>query len=258
MPRIHPTALVSPSASLADHVEVGPFAIIEDGVIIGAGCKIRSQAKIRTGVVMGEHNTVDHGAVIGGDPQYLSFDPATPSGVLIGNHNTFREHVTINRSTSAGGNTVVGHHNFLMAASHLGHDTVIGDHNIIANNVMIAGHCRIGNRIFFGGGTAIHQFLHVGDFAMTQGNCGMTRDVPPYCIVHQINQLSGLNTVGLRRGGFSPEERQEIKAAYALLLNSKTSRAEALAMADKIPWGPAAAKLIEAVRHPSPKGILMR
>lgn len=185
MPKIHPTALVSSSASLADDVEVGPFAIIENEVVIGAGCKIASQAKIRKGVVMGEHNT-------------------------------------------------------------------------LANNVMIAGHCKIGNRIFFGGGTAIHQFIHVGDFAMTQGNCGMTRDVPPYCIVHQINQLSGLKTVGLKRGGFSPEERKEIKAAFALLLNSKTTRAEALATADKIACGPAAAKLIEAVRHPSPKGILTR
>ncbi|MGD1978669.1 MAG: acyl-ACP--UDP-N-acetylglucosamine O-acyltransferase [Akkermansiaceae bacterium] len=258
MPNIHPSALVSPSANLADDVEVGAFAIIEDEVVIGSGCKIGSQAKIRKGVVMGENNTVDHGSVIGGDPQDLSFDPETPSGVVIGNGNTFREHVTINRSTSDNGNTIVGDDNFLMAVAHLGHDTLLGDHNVLANNVMIAGHCRIGNRTFLGGGAATHQFVHVGDFVMAQGNSGMTRDVPPYCIVHQINQLSGLNTVGLKRGGFSPEERKEIKAAYALVLNSKTTRIEALATADKISWGPAAAKLIEAVRHPSSKGILTR
>jgi UDP-N-acetylglucosamine acyltransferase len=258
MPNIHPSALVSSSARLADDVEIGPFAIVEDEVVIGSGCKIGSQTKIRKGVVMGENNTVDHGAVIGGDPQDLSFDPATSSGVIIGNGNTFREYVTISRSTSVGGNTIVGDHNFLMAVSHLGHDTVVGDHNILANNVMIAGHCRIGNRIFFGGGTAIHQFIHIGDFAMTQGNCGMTRDIPPYCIVHKINQLSGLNSVGLKRGGFSPEERKEIKAAFALVLNSKTTRADALATAEKISWGPAAKKLIEAVRNPSAKGILTR
>ena len=258
MPTIHSTALVSPNATLADDVEVGPFAIIEDEVTIGAGCKIGSQAKIRTGVVMGDNNNVDHGVVIGGDPQDLSFDPTTPSGVIIGDGNTFREYVTISRSTTATENTVVGNHNFLMAVSHLGHDTVVGDHNILANNVMIGGHCRIGNRIFFGGGTAIHQFIHIGDFAMTQGNCAMTRDIPPFCIVHKVNQLSGLNNVGLKRGGVSPEERREIKAAFALVLNSKKTRAEALETADKISWGPAAAKLIEAVRKPSSKGILTR
>ncbi len=93
---------------------------------------------------------------------------------------------------------------------------------------------------------------------MTQGNCGMTSDVPPYCFAHEINQLSGLNTVGLTRGGFSQDERREIGAAYALLLNSETTRVEALVRADEIAWEPAAAKLIEAVRHPSPKGILTR
>lgn len=258
MPQVHSHALVSSSAQLADDVEIGPFAIIEDEVVIGAGCRVASHARICRGVTMGKNNHVDHGAVIGGDPQDLSFDPATPSGVLIGDDNTFREYVTINRSTKADGHTTVGHGNFLMAVSHLGHDVVMGDGNILANNVMIAGHCRLGNRIFLGGGTAIHQFIHVGDYAMTQGNSGMTRDVPPYCIVHKINQLSGLNTIGLRRGGFSPEERKEIKLAYALLLNARCSREEALRQVEARNWGPAATKLIEAVRHPSAKGILTR
>jgi UDP-N-acetylglucosamine acyltransferase len=258
MPTIHPHALVSPSANLAEDVEVGPFAIIEEDVTLGPGCRVASQAKICAGVTMGENNRIDHGAVIGGDPQDLSFDPATSSGVLIGDGNTFREYVTINRSTKAGGRTTIGHNNFLMAVSHLGHDVVMGDGNILANNVMIAGHCRLGNRIFLGGGTAIHQFIHIGDFAMSQGNSGMTRDIPPYCLVHKINQLSGLNTTGLKRGGFSPDERREIKLAHAMLLSAKCSRQEALRQVDERTWGPAATKLIEAVRHPSSKGILTR
>ena len=258
MPQIHPTALVSPSAILADNVEVGPFAIIEDKVTIGPGCRIGSQAKISSGVSMGENNLVDHGAVIGGEPQDLSFDPATPSGVLIGNNNTFREYVTINCSTKADSHTIVGNDNFLMAVSHLAHDAIMGDHNILANNVMIAGHCQLGHHIFLGGGTAIHQFIRIGDFAMTQGNSGMTRDVPPYCLAHKINQLSGLNVVGLKRGGFTPLERKEIKLAYRMVLSPRSSRQEALKEADRLTWSAAAAKLIEAVRHPSPKGILTR
>ena len=258
MSKIHPSSIVSESAELASNVEIGPFAVVEDGVTVGAGCKIGSHAKICRGVSMGENNTVDHGAVIGGDPQDLSFDPKTESGVVIGNDNTFREYVTINRSTEAEGNTTVGDRNFLMAVSHLAHDVLVGNDNILANNVMIAGHVRVGNRVFFGGGTAIHQFIHVGDFAMTQGNCGMTRDIPPYCVVHKINQLSGLNVVGLRRGGFTREERKDIKLAYSLVLNSKFTREEALEQANEIEWSPAGAKLVEAVRSPSSKGILTR
>lgn len=258
MSKIHPQALVSPSAQLADDIEVGPFAIIEDNVSIGSGCRIASHARICSGVIMGENNTVDHGAVVGGDPQDLSFDPSTSSGVLIGDGNTFREYVTINRSTRAGSNTVVGDRNFLMAVSHLAHDVVVGDDNVLANNVMVAGHVHIGNKVFLGGGTAIHQFIRIGDFAMTQGNSGMTRDIPPYCIVHKINQLSGLNTIGLKRAGFTPDERKEIKLAYSLVLNSKSTRCEALEQADTLEWTPVAAKLIEAVRSPSSKGILTR
>lgn len=258
MPLIHPQSLVSNSAILADDVEVGPFALIEDGVTIGAGCRIGSQARICRGVAMGKNNIVDHGAVIGGAPQDLSFDSETRSGVTIGNDNTFREYVTINRSTATGGKTIVGDRNFLMAVSHLAHDVVVGNDNILANNVMIAGHVRIGDKIFFGGGSAIHQYVHVGDFAMTQGNSGMTRDVPPYCVVHKINQLSGLNVVGLRRGGFTREERKEIKLAYSLVLNSKFSREEALEEASQMDFGPVATKLVAAVRSPSSKGILTR
>ena len=258
MPNIHPQALVSPQATLADDVEVGPFAIIEGNVTIGSGCRIASQAKIFSGVIMGGNNIIEHGAVIGGLPQDLAFDPTTSSGVIIGNGNTFREYVTINRSTQAENNTIIGDRNFLMAVTHLAHDVEIGNDNVLANNVMVAGHCHLGSKIFLGGGTGIHQFIHIGDFAMTQGNSGMTRDIPPYCIVHKMNQLSGLNSIGLKRGGFRLIERQEIKLAFPIVLNSKSTRSESLEQADSLEWSPAATKLIEAVRSPSSKGILTR
>lgn len=258
MPQVHPQALVSESAQLAEDVEIGPFAIIEDHVTIGSGCQIASQAKICRGVVMGENNMIEHGAVIGGLPQDLSFDPSTKSGVLIGNGNTFREYVTINRATHPGGNTIVGDRNFIMAVTHLAHDVEIGNDNIIANNVMIAGHCHLGSQIFLGGGAGFHQFIHIGDFAMAQGNSSISKDIPPYCTAHRNNILSGLNVIALKRGGFSPSERKEIKLAYSMVLNSKFNRAEALAQADQLTWSPTAAIIIEAVRSPSNKGILTR
>ena len=207
---------------------------------------------------MGADNTVEHGSVIGGLPQDLSFDPTTESGVLIGNGNTIREYVTINSSTRPGGNTIVGDRNFIMAVTHLAHDVEIGNDNIFANNVMIAGHCHLGSQIFLGGGSGFHQFVHIGDFAMSQGNSSISKDIPPYCTAHRNNILSGLNVVGLKRGGFSPTERKEIKLAYSMVLNSKSNRTEALAQADQLTWSPTSAKIIEAVRSPSTKGILTR
>ena len=258
MPEIHPTALVSENAQLDDDVEVGPFSIIEDGVIIRFGCRINSHAKICRGVIMGKENIIEHGAVIGGAPQDLGFNLNTDSGVLIGDGNTFREYVTIHRSTRAGGSTIIGNENYLMAVAHLAHDVVIGNNNILANNTMLAGHVTLGNNTFLGGGAGVHQFTRIGDCAMIQGNAVMTRDVPPYCIVHQVNQLSGLNSVGLKRAGFSPAERKEIKLAHTILFRTKGSRAESLAEADLQTWGEAATALIEAVRTPSSKGILTR
>jgi len=258
MPTIHSTALISPDASLHDSVEVGPFAIIDDGVTLGEGCKIDAHARVCRGVTMGANNSVGHAAVIGGDPQDLSFDPTTSSGVIIGDDNTFREYVTIHRSTQPGENTIVGNENFMMGTSHLAHDVTIGNKNVFANNAMVAGHVHMGSHIFMGGGAGYHQFIHVGDYSIIQGNGGATRDVPPYCIVHGINQLSGLNAIGLKRAGFTPVQRKEIKAAYRALFLRRESRNAALAIIARQPWSDAAMILIDAVRNPSSKGILSR
>lgn len=211
---IHPTALVSSAATLAPDVEVGPCAIIEDGVQLGEGCRILAHAQILTGVVMGPRNIVDRGAVIGGDPQSLTFDRSVRSGVRIGTGNTFREHVTVHRSTRPGGETLIGDSNFLMAGCHIGHDSVLGSHNVIANAVLVAGHVTIGSRCFLGGGSVYHQFIRLGDLAMVQGNSAFSADVPPFSIGHEINLLAGLNTIGLRRAGVDSAARQELKRLY--------------------------------------------
>ncbi len=212
---IHPTAIIAPTAELAPDVDVGPYAIIEDRVIMGPGCRIAAHAQVLRDVVMGSGNVVDRGAVIGGDPQSLSFDTALPSGVRIGDGNVFREHVTVHRSATEKGATVIGGHNFFMAGCHLGHDSVAGDHNVLANHVLVAGHVTIGSRCFLGGASVFHQFIRIGDLAMVQGHSGFSKDIPPFCTGYRINRVEGLNVVGLRRAGFDSAARLELKRAWA-------------------------------------------
>lgn len=252
---IHPTALISPSARLAGDVEVGPFAIIEDGVVIGAGCRILGHAQILTGVVMGARNTVDRGAVIGGDPQSLSFDRTTRSGVRIGDDNVFREHVTVHRSTKADGATIIGHGNFLMAHCHVGHDSTLGDHNVIANAVLIAGHVVIGSRCFLGGSSVYHQFIRVGDLAMSQGNSAFSADLPPYCIGHETNLLAGLNVVGLRRAGLDSAARLELKRLYREIFNHPLGPAKSAAALLAETTSPSGRLFLEFMATPGSKGI---
>ena len=258
MPNIHPTALVSPEAQLADDVEVGPFALIDGPAVIGSGCTIGARATISGRVVMGDNNRIGTGSIIGGEPQDLSFGPTIKSGVIMGNGNKVFEYVTLHRSASEGGNTVIGNGNFLMTQCHFGHDCQVGDNNVVANAALFAGHVILGSNTVIGGAATFHQFIHVGDYALAQGMAGFSLDLPPYCIGHKRNELAGLNVIGLRRAGFSPEERKEIKSAYHALFQSDLPRKEAVALArTKIESGPAL-KLIAAVETPSQKGVLRR
>lgn len=258
MPSIHPTAVVSSEAILADDVKIGPFAVIEGPVKLAAGVEIGGHAWITGDVTVGERTKIGWGSVVGADPQDLSFDPATNSGVRIGPDNTLREYVTIHRGSKDGCFTTLGEGNFLMTGAHLAHDVVLGDRNVIANNVMLAGHVHVGNRVFLGGGSGFHQFIRIGDYVMTQGNAAISQDVPPYCVAHGQNQLAGLNVVGLRRAGFDAATRADIKAAAKLLFQSGHALSHALELAAARAWSPAAEALVRAVASPSKKGVLSR
>lgn len=255
---LHPTALVSPEAELADDVVIGPFAVIEGPVKLAAGVTIGGHAWICGDTHLGEGTTVGWGSVIGANPQDLSFDPAVRSGVRIGARNGIREYVTIHRSSKEGGHTTLGEGNYLMTGVHLGHDSQVGDGNVIANNVLFGGHVHLGSRAFLGGGSAYHQFLHIGDLAMVQGNSVVSQDVPPFCVAFGKNQLAGLNTVGLRRAGFDAAARAELKKAYGMLFGSGLPLSKALAAAAGLAWSPAAGSLLDAVAKPSRKGVISR
>lgn len=252
---VHPTAVIFPGADLAKDAAVGPYAIIESGARVGPGCIIAAHAQLLNQVILGPNCRIGSGAVLGGDPQDLRFDPLTPSGVELGAHCVVREHATIHRSAKANGFTKAGEHNFLMVGSHLGHDCVIGDHNVIANNVMLGGHVTVGNRTFLGGGAGFHQGVRVGDYCMVQGNSAISQDVPPYVMAALANEVHGLNVIGIRRAGYSPEIRSEIKRAYDLLFRGGLNLSQALEEAAKTAWGPEAARFIDFFKNASSKGV---
>ncbi len=252
---IHPTALIDPSAKIDPTTHIGPYVVIDGPAEIGAGCKIEAHAQIVGHVVVGEGTWIGRGAVIGAEPQDLSFDPATQSSVVLGKKNIIREHVTIHRGSKPGGVTRIGDENFLMVGSHLAHDVVMGDKNIVANAVLLAGHVHVGNHTFMGGGSVFHQFLRVGDYCLAQGNGTYSQDIPHYCAAMLFNQLTGLNVIGLRRQGFTADERGEIKEMFRLLFCSDMNLSQAVAQASTREWSEKARRLLDFMRGPSKKGV---
>lgn len=238
---IHPTAIVSSQAKLGADVSVGPFCVIEAGAQIGDRCEIHARASIKTGVVMGDDNTIFEGAIIGGKPQHRTVD--TAGSVVIGDRNTIRENATIHRALAVDEATIIGDDNLIMINSHIAHDCIIGDGTIIANNVLLAGHITVGDKAYLSGAAAFHQFVRVGAYAMVGGQAHVTRDIPPYLLIDgDTTQVVGLNKVGLKRNGFTAEQINELKAAYRLIYRSGYRWAEVLdALQIHHPTGPAAA-----------------
>jgi UDP-N-acetylglucosamine acyltransferase len=215
---IHPTAIVAPGARLGSGVQVGPYAVIEDNTEIGDGCLIDTHAVIRRYTRLGAGNRVHPGAVLGGLPQDLGFDPASESGVIVGDGNTFREGVTVSRATRIGEATRIGSNGYFMNNSHVGHDCVVGDHNILAANVLLGGHVQVGERVFFGGGAVVHQFCRIGSYAMIRGMAGVNKDVLPYSLVGGAPiRHYRLNTVGLRRNGIEGAGYRALNDAFRRL-----------------------------------------
>lgn len=252
---IHPTAIIDPAAEIDSTVFIGPYVVIEGPAVIGAGCRVEAQAQILGRVELGEGTTIGRAAIIGGDPQDLGFKPETESSVIIGPRNVIREQVTIHRGSKPGSATRVGEGNFIMVAAHLAHDVVLGDKNVLANACLLAGHVHVGNSSFIGGGAVFHQFIRVGDFCVVQGNGSLGMDLPHYCAAHGANQIVGLNVIGLRRQGFTPDQRAAIKAMFKHLFHSGLNLSQAIAAVKHREWAPAARRLLDFVMEPSKRGI---
>ena len=231
---IHPTAVIHPKAKLDPTVQVAPHAVIDEGVELGPNCVVGPNVYLTGLTKIGAGNVFHAGAVIGDAPQDLKYKNE-PTGLRIGDNNVFREHVTIHRSNKTAEDTVVGSRNFFMQHSHVAHNCLIGDDTIIASGALLAGHVAVQDRAFISGNCLIHQFCRVGALAMMQGGAAISMDLPPFCIAAygRGNGMCGLNVVGLRRAGFSSEQRVELKKVYHLLFRNGENLRDALAEAKK-------------------------
>jgi UDP-N-acetylglucosamine acyltransferase len=214
--RIHPTAIISSEAELADDVQVGPYVVIEGPVRIGPGCVLRPHVHLCGPLSMGRDNSVYTGAVLGERPQHLHYKDE-PTRLEIGDGNVFREHVTVHRGTSHSWTTVIGNHNFLMANCHVAHDCRIGNRCILANGALVAGHCVVEDNAFLSGNCAIHQFARVGRLALLSGCSISAKDIPPFATQQGINCITGVNVVGMHRAGMTHEQIDAIRRAYHIM-----------------------------------------
>lgn len=228
---IHPTAIVHPDAQIGPHVSIGPYVVIGPRVHIGEGSEIMDHVSIAGETYLGACNRVFPFASVGQDPQDKKYQGETPSRLEMGDHNVVREYVTLNRGTAQGGGvTRIGSHNLFMAYCHVAHDCEVGDHTIFANCATLGGHVHIGDAVYLGGFTAVHQFCTIGRNTMTGGHTMIAQDVPPYVIASGNRaRLYGINRIGLERSGFPPEEIQALQQAYKRFFRGKVGAEEALA-----------------------------
>lgn len=230
---IHPTAVIDPATRIHETVTIGPYSVIEEGVELGPYAKIGPYVQVCSGVTTGERCEIHAHCVIGGLPQALNFDATTQSGVRIGDDVIIREGSTINRSTKAGAVTEIGEGSFLMATTHVAHDCIVGKRVVMAHGSGLAGHVVVGDDTFIGGAAIFHQFCRVGHGAIIGGGARTSRDVPPYVMTAERDELIGLNLVGLKRRGHSREAIKALKLAFREVCgkpgNMKQRAAERLA-----------------------------
>ena len=230
---IHPTAIVHPEARIAEGVQIGPFCVIGEHVTIGGGTWIGPHVVIEGRTEIGSDNRIFQFASVGAIPQDLKFH-GEETTLRIGDRNTIREFVTVHLGTqSGGGRTIIGNDNLFMAYAHVAHDCLVGDHVILANGATLAGHVSVDDFAILGGLSAVHQFTRVGRHVMISGGAMVTQDVPPFTIAQGDRAKPiGINTVGLKRRGFSEETLTVIKQAYKIVFRSGLRLEEALTRID--------------------------
>ncbi len=232
--KIHPTAIIAPTARLGEGVEVGPYAIIGPDVSLGKNTVIGPHAVIDERTEIGEDCRIFQFCSIGAPPQDLKYKDE-PTRVVIGNHNTIREFVTIHRSTTADiGVTIVGNHNLIMAYCHIAHNCKLGDHIIMSNVATLAGHIHVEDYAIISGLTGVHQFTRIGAHSFIGGASGVARDVPPYTLANGNHaKLFGLNIIGLQRRNFPENTIKALKDAYRIVFRSDLLLETALEKAQK-------------------------
>ncbi len=257
MAKIHPTAIIDPSAQLADDAEVGPYCIIEEDVVIGAGTRLIAQCHIGAHTTLGSGNTVYPFASLGTDPEDYSYKNEV-SYTRIGSNNRFREGVTVNRGTMPGSTTVIGDGCFMMANTHVSHNCTIGNAVVMVPYSGVAGHCTVGNNCLISGLSGMHQFCRMGRLAVLSGGSQISMDLAPFMIGDGRNGgVRGFNIVGMRRNGFTPETIRAVKDLYDIFfrhgLNMKNAIEKAEAEVEKFPE---VIEFLDFIKTPSKRGIL--
>lgn len=255
---IHASAVVAPTAELADNVIIGPCAVIEDHVVIGEGTRVDAFASVKRYTRLGRNNHIHSYASVGGEPQDLKFH-GEESWLEIGDNNTIREYATLNRGTEGGGGlTRIGNNNLLMAYTHVAHDCFMEDNIVMSNGATLAGHVHLADNVILGGLSAVHQFTRVGKNAFLGAMSGISQDLPPYmlCVGNRDGGVHGPNLVGLRRIRASSETISAIKQAFRTIWQGELPRQEALAaLENEFSNIPEVIELVEFIRS-AERGIM--
>ena len=251
-----PLAYIHPAAKIDPSVVIDPFVTIEENVEIGEGTRIGSNVTIMSGARIGKNCRIFPGAVVSAVPQDLKFR-GEDTAAIIGDNTTLRECVTINRGTAARGRTVVGSNCLIMAYCHVAHDCVVGDNVVMSNATQLAGEVQVDNFAVIGGGALVHQFCHIGPHVMLQGGALVNKDIPPYVkAAREPISFAGVNSIGLRRRGFSSDTIREIQEIYRYLYLSGLNNSDAVERIEaELPATPERDEIILFVRN-SKRGII--
>jgi UDP-N-acetylglucosamine acyltransferase len=253
--QVHPTAILSAEADVADQVRIGPYTVIEGPVTIGPECVVGPHVHLVGPLVVGRGNRIGTGTVIGTDPQHLGYG-GQPTRTEIGAANVFREHVTVHRGSHVDGVTRVGDKNYFMAHAHVAHDCKVGNECILANGALLGGHCELQDRVFMSGSSATHQFVRMGRLSLLTGLEGVSKDVLPFVTVRDRFTVLGVNAIGMRRAGCSPEDIRVAREAFRILYRSDLMLSAAVErLAAELGSHPIAAEMLRFI-HGSRRGIM--
>ncbi|MCR5051022.1 MAG: acyl-ACP--UDP-N-acetylglucosamine O-acyltransferase [Paludibacteraceae bacterium] len=249
-------AYIHPEAKIGKDVKIGPFAVINKNVIIGDNCIIDSNATICEFTQLGNNCHVFPSAVIGAIPQDLKFRGEV-TWTIIGDNCMLREFVTVHRGTASKGKTVIGNNNLIMAYCHVAHDCILHNNIIMSNATQLAGEVEVDDFAIIGGGSLVHQFTHIGGHVMVQGGSKVNKDIPPFAIAaREPIAFCGINSVGLNRRGFTPEQIHTIQEVYRLIYNSGMNTSQALIQVEAtVPASPERDMILNFVKS-SPRGII--
>jgi UDP-N-acetylglucosamine acyltransferase len=253
-PRIHPSAIVGANVELAEGVRIGPFCILDGRIQIGPRTRLIGHVTILGETEVGADNVIHPNAVIGDEPQDIAYKGG-PRRVRIGDRNIIREGVTIHRGSERGEITIIRDDNYFMQNAHAAHDCRVGNSTIIAGGALLAGWVRVDDNALVSGNCVVHQYVHIGRFAMMRGLSRTSRDIPPFCLMDLTHTLRGINAVGLRRAGFSSASIRALRAAFVELFGARRNLRIALDRLEAAgPMTPEVAEMAEFIRR-SRRGV---